>query len=384
MDQFQTSLHLTADDSQDISTSISQQFLIEEVDLGPNYLNIPNSIFASLPLIKKNPKNLRYSNGKCASREILQEMLLLAHFLPDSTIEFQYPSGETIETTFPAGTSLYAVFSHLFPEHLSSYSFIFFVRTQKKTGKRLLLRPSSLPIGIYDMKDCLWSIEFIYIPEYLKYDKIYIDMLGKWFDDRKSQYNNKKPERKNDFDDFLQQLHQVSNQEQLVTLLNKVNQNPRTKVRRYSTSSLTIKLDWGKDYGKNDEHQIVKIKSNGKTLIGFDLSSARIHRSNSQYLFTIKMIKDPNTVKSFKLSDKDADNVTEFLNIAVTPKIAEKNPGDALSILFPDPQQREFSIPQITSKSKILKMKLKNTRRLVIEQRNISKKHNKFGWKEDK
>ena len=234
------------------------------------------------------------------------------------------------------------------------------------------------------MKDCLWSIEFIYIPEYLKYDKIYIDMLGKWFDDRKSQYNNKKPERKNDFDDFLQQLHQVSNQEQLVTLLNKVNQNPRTKVRRYSTSSLTIKLDWGKDYGKNDEHQIVKIKSNGKTLIGFDLSSARIHRSNSQYLFTIKMIKDPNTVKSFKLSDNDADNLTEFLNIAVTPKIAEKNPGDALSILFPDPQQREFSIPQITSKSKILKMKLKNTRRLVIEQRNISKKHNKFGWKEDK
>lgn len=208
-------------------------------------------------------------------------------------------------------------------------------------------------------------------------------MLESWFTDRKSQYNTKKVEQIKEFDDFIQQLHQTSSQEQVVALLNKINQNSKAKLRRYETSSFTIKVDWGKDYGKDDEHQIVKIKSNQKTLIGLDLSSARIRLDRNQYVFTIKMIKDPKTVKSFKLTDDDAIRLTEFFNLAVIPKNAEKNPENALSIIFPDPQQRECSIPQITSRSKINRMKFKNAKRLVLEQRQISKKHKKFGWKDD-
>ena len=165
MDQFQTTLLLTSsDDLSQISAEISQQFLIEKIDLGPNFLYIPNSYLASLPLIKEHPENLEYSNGERANREIFHEMIFLSHFLPDVTIDFKYPSGELKKATFPAGTSLYVVLSHLLPELLSSYSYLFFVRTQKVTGKRLLLRPSSIPIGIYDMKNCIWSVEFIYIP----------------------------------------------------------------------------------------------------------------------------------------------------------------------------------------------------------------------------
>lgn len=384
MDQFQTIFRLSSsDDSSQISTAISQQFMIEKIDLGPNFLYIPNSVFASLPLIKEHPENIEYSNGKRANREIFQEMLFLSHFLPDSTIEFQYPSGELKEAVFPAGTSLYIILSNLLPELLSSYSFLFFVRTHKETGKRLLLRPSSLPIGIFDVKDCIWSVEFIYIPEYIKYNKIYIDMLDKWFNDRKSQYDNKKEKQIKEFDDFLQQLHQTSRQEQLVTLLNKINQNSKAKVRRYETSSFTIKIEWGKEYGKDDEHQIVKIKSNQKTLIGLDLSSARIRQDQNQYIFTIKMLKDPKIVKTYKLTEEDALNLTEFFNLAVIPKNAEKNPENALSILFPDPQQKEFNVPQITSRSKINKLKFKNSKRLVREQKRISKKHQKFGWKDN-
>lgn len=384
MDQFQTSFHLdSSDDQSQISTAISQQFMIEKIDLGSDYIYIPNSVFASLPLIKEHPENLIYSNGKRATREIFQEMIFLSHFLPDISFEFQYPSGELRETIFPAGTPLYAVLSHILPELSSSYSNLFFVRTLKDTGKRLLVRPSTLPVGIFSMKNCIWSIEFIYIPEYIKYNKTFIFMLEKWFKDRKLQYNGKKVEAVKEFDDYIQQIQQITSQEQVVAFLNKINQNSRAKVRRYATSSFTIKLDWGKDFGKDGEHQIVKIKSNKNTLIGLDLSSARIRKDKNQYIFSIRLMKDSKTVKSFKLTEDDADSLTEFFNIAVIPKNAEKNPENALSVIFPNPQQREFSIPQITSESRINELKLRNTKRLVREQRNICKKHKKFGWKED-
>ncbi|OHS98878.1 hypothetical protein TRFO_34781 [Tritrichomonas foetus] len=372
MDPFVTSLHMTRDDANEVTPKLSQNFMIEDVDLGSDFMHIPSSMFAALPLIRQDPSRLRFSDGRPATEDILHKMVLLANFLPDARITFKFPNGKIIESVFPAGTSTYTILTKLLPEISTAHSILFFVRTQKRDGTRLLIRPSSYPIGIYDMPNCIWHVEFAYIPDYLKFNETYKLMLSQWFNARKEVYVGRKPANETMLDTYSQEILEVENQNDLNTFIEKIGFKQNcSKVRKYVTSEFSIKVDWC------NSQKEVTVKKGSKKYAGLNLSTARINRvEKDKLIFSMKGMDD------IEMNDSDAKLLNEFFNLAVIEKKAEEHPEKSLLVLFPEPFQTETSIPQVTVTSKINKLRIENAKTVIDQQHSELKNRPLFGWTE--
>ena len=372
MDPYLSKLNMTRDDANEVSPRLSQSFMLEDIDLGADFMAIPSCIFASLPLIREDPSRLKFYDGHPSTDDTIHKMCLLANYLPDARITFKDPIGDIEEHIFPAGTSTYNVLCRLLPELSSVFSILVFVRTQKKDGTRLLLRPSSVPIGLYDMPNCIWTVELLYVPNYLKYNDNYIRLLNQWFVARKAAYAGRKPANENILENFANEVLEVQNQDELNAFLDKIGPNEScARVRKYVTSELVITLDWVDD-GKE-----VTVKKGSKKYRGLNLHRARINKNqDGAYVFSMKGMDD------IEMNVKDANSLLEFFNLAVLEKKAEEHPECALSFLFPDPDEVQNNVPQITSQSKINRLRLDMAKQIIVQMHNEIKEHKQYGWTE--
>lgn len=366
MNDFLTSLHLKNDGSSIVTTHLSQYFLISEIVVDSSFSKVPNSIFASLPLIYKNPECLKYS-GKIANQQILNDMLLSVNLLPDSAIFFQFPNGEQDSFIFPAGASLYMVLAHLIPSYAYFHHCLIFVRNNPSNGKKLMIRPSSLPIGLYNIPGCIWSIEFLYIPEKFRFeDKFTVSLLVQWITERKIQRIKNGRPLNSGYDQLISRAKKINNYSQLNEFLPSV-RTDKTRIRKYKTSNFTIMVDWE----KNDP---VVIKSGIETFCGLDITSTRFDQIGTQYELRLNGIEKP-----LLMNIEDATKILEFLNLSVIPRKVEENPQMFFSLTFPVRRDRLTCIPQITRESQIMNFNEESLKQIIKKQRKIYQSHKKFG-----
>jgi len=278
-------LEISGKEIRDVSSLISQSFLIKSVNLGSTQVSIPPSYFLGLPLILTNPKQLLYIKWGNDNSNIIGKMIDLTYYEPDCEILLKKPNSKQEIRNFPAYTSFLEIFKSVYPHLSIDTSNYLFCRTFKNQTK-LLLPICNLPISVFHIPGSVWTIEFRNFPSSLVLCPDTLLLTKKWISSRINETNPLLSEVNQLIVGFNEILNNESvtssQQEQFNSFLKTVINN-----RKYNDLLIRVYKSEENEFRLNPDRSVTIIHSSLQNPLTIPGSKLRLSFENDSY--NIKM-----------------------------------------------------------------------------------------------
>lgn len=369
MNRYEETCFLAEDGILSLNAQISQEFFIKTVQLSVPFMSVPNPYLASLPRIRKHPENLLFDNGKKGDLELIKKMLFGAHLLPDCNITFNVPIQGEIKKTFRAGTSLLNTMITVVPETKEISQFLVLKRTDKENT--LLLKPNSLPIGIFDLSNSVWTIELLCLPDTLPFTPFTKSLVKTWLTNRSDTQTEAK---KNKLLQINRNLESINTQTEFTNFLGKL---------------VFVKCASRRVYRAKDDKFTLKIERQGNVIFEIGPEKQKILEDLNISQLNICAMEHEGYIIHFEksrvdvtISNDDFLKILEAVNLSLID-YNEKSFENSLTIDFPSEADRQCEIPQIVVQSKLNNLKSELAANIVNNERLEYKKYGTFGWISD-
>lgn len=231
--KYLTGIKLSGRSARRPTQDISQAFMVSTVKLEKAEFKYPPSVLASLPHIIRKPENLKYNYGIPANKKIIDAMIDLTYYQPDCEIHFLLPDGTEQIETFKSYTSLNSV-AKFFAQELQ-YTDIDNLVLVRMIGAGLNMRlpTCQMPIGLFHIKDAMWTFEFKFVPKSMPMNKLTANMLNLYINQRAHEPTTIPQADLNNLIDFAAKLVDVAanptepNKQKLQVFLDDMNTNPK-------------------------------------------------------------------------------------------------------------------------------------------------------------
>ena len=351
---------------------ISQAILLKTIILENTELEFPPSVLASLPLIIKDPSNLKYNRGISATKETIMAMLDLTYYDPPVTLEILLPNGTTVEKTYPACTSTVDIGNDLLGEMGIDVSCVSLVRQFNET-EELRIPCCNMPIGVFNIPGAKWTVELRHLPEQLKATKENVQMLKLYLLQRAEEINADKSIRDLIFpfvNSFLAENVNLTDAdtEKLGKMLHDLNTMEKFegfRAKNFRTGEINIQR-----YAVEKDGRL-RTKRNSMPCVYYDAADVIVHKTKSGWDLQYGD-------KTFFIPLERIKIFFEFINLSMIP-IWESIPKRSFKFESPERPESlpEGTIPRAYEDSRINHIKPEYLQRVIDEQLEFAKKFTK-------
>lgn len=366
--RFLTSIKLAKRSARRPTQDISQAFLINSVVLQNVELKYPPSILASLPLLIRNPENLKYNRGIPATKETIDAMIDLTYYQSPCLISYLYPDGTTEDVEFAAKETIYDVCQEFIDESGLSPKDVLLVR-QMKDNSELRIPLCNMPIGLFYVEGARYSFELRYLPKTMKLTKSNILMLKLYFLQRSNEFEAESGVKEAVFN-AVEKFLNVSpanverEEKRLDLMLNDIYTKPKYQgfiYRTFTTGEVNIIKFIVQEDGR------VMTQKNSLEPVYFKARDLNIKNDkDGMYLIFGE--------KAFFVPMYKRDRFYEFINLAYMT-IWEEVPYHEFD--FECPARTESVLPRVFEDSKANKIKQEYLQQVIEEQIQLGEKFTK-------